>query len=257
MNLSSKNKKIVIFSDVHHEIKKLDRILKHESADINLCLGDWFDSHSLENLNDYTDTAKYLLKYLENKNNLTLYGNHDLNYLFNASGVKCSGYTDLKFLITDAILHDKNAFIQDKFKWFATLDDNWLVSHAGIHPRWLRNANLTDFSLKTVSDLLATESPDALIKLNRNQFHWFYNCGEARGGIQVGGLVWLDFNTEFVPIENLLQIVGHTYKSKIRSHAEEKIKDVIAANNICIDTNLNEYLTLTNGKLELKRYSDL
>ena len=45
MKISSSNKKILIFSDPHQELDKVKKIIQAEKADINVCLGDWFDSH--------------------------------------------------------------------------------------------------------------------------------------------------------------------------------------------------------------------
>ncbi|MGA1047552.1 MAG: hypothetical protein ACO3UU_06055 [Minisyncoccia bacterium] len=72
MKIDSKDKKILIFSDPHQEIDKVDTIIKHEAADINICLGDWFDSFYKDYDSDYKATADYLLNYLDTKNSYTL-----------------------------------------------------------------------------------------------------------------------------------------------------------------------------------------
>jgi Calcineurin-like phosphoesterase len=257
MHISSKNKKIVIFSDVHHEVRKLDKILTSESADINICLGDWFDSHVRSIPSDYQFTAQYLLNYLNYESNITLFGNHDLNYLFDAESARCSGYSHANYLNIGSIISDRRSKLQEQFKWFVVLDNCWLLTHAGIHPLWLHNGGISEISLASVDAFLASQSETAIVNLRRKQPHWFFNAGAARGGRQVGGIVWLDFNNEFVPIQDLQQIVGHTHAKKIRCHAEEGLIDPLQANNICIDTNLNEYLVATNGKLEIKKYIDL
>ena len=45
MKISSKDKKILIFADPHQEIDKVDDMLKHEAADINICLGEIGRAH--------------------------------------------------------------------------------------------------------------------------------------------------------------------------------------------------------------------
>ncbi len=47
MTFDSHKKKILLLSDLHNNIEKFNKIVQHESADINICLGDWFDSFSL------------------------------------------------------------------------------------------------------------------------------------------------------------------------------------------------------------------
>ncbi len=44
LNFNSDKKKIVIVADPHNDINKLDKILTKEDADINIVLGDWYDS---------------------------------------------------------------------------------------------------------------------------------------------------------------------------------------------------------------------
>ena len=80
IKLDSKNKKIVIVADPHNDINKLDNILKREDADINIVLGDWYDSFSYDDPSDYTNTTLYLKeKFLRNPKNHTLFGNHDIH----------------------------------------------------------------------------------------------------------------------------------------------------------------------------------
>jgi len=91
--------------------------------------------------------------------------------------------------------------------------------------------------------------------------HWFYGVGHARGGnLKAGGIVWCDFDHEFQPIDDLRQIVGHTNQwetGKATQYHRDGAINIVDANNICIDCNLSQYLTITNGKMELKNYSDL
>ena len=82
MTISSTDKKILIISDIHNNVDKLDKIIKAESADINLVLGDWFDSFEYDETHHYAKTAEYLMGYLSCPNNHTLFGNHDLHYFF-------------------------------------------------------------------------------------------------------------------------------------------------------------------------------
>ena len=104
MTFDSHKKKILLLSDLHNNIEKFNKIIQYESADINICLGDWFDSFNLDDSNDYKKTADYLMRYLSAPNNHTLFGNHDLHYLFNNHYTMCSGYEDRKFFAIDEIL---------------------------------------------------------------------------------------------------------------------------------------------------------
>ena len=72
MTFDSHKKKILLLSDLHNNIEKFNKIIRHESADINICLGDWFDSFYLDESDDYKKTADYLMRYLSAPNNYTL-----------------------------------------------------------------------------------------------------------------------------------------------------------------------------------------
>jgi hypothetical protein len=249
MKVSSRSQKILIFSDVHQDIRKLSKIISHEAADINICLGDWFDSHFFDSETDYKATAVELKEeFLTKSKNITLFGNHDLHYLFNNKHTICSGYSGGIRLLLNEVFRDSKADVVNKFHWFLFVDD-YLCSHAGLSNHFLPSIIKDN---EDVYEYLINQSNDANIKIRSEQPHWFYGAGVARGGYQKkGGLVWLDFDKEFAPIEGLSQIVGHTYRKT------GKITEWRNTNNYCIDTNLSEWITITNGKLEIKNYKDL
>ena len=249
MKVFSENKKILIFSDVHQDINKLSEIISHESADINVCLGDWFDSFFFDSDTDYKSTAIELREdFLTKPNNITLFGNHDLHYFFDNKYTYCSGYENNKRdIIKEALNKDINKVV-DSFKWFVFIDE-YLCTHAGLNNHFLPP---TIENNEDVYEYLANQANDANIKIRTDQFHWFYGAGKARGGTEKkGGLVWLDFDREFAPIEGLKQIVGHTYRKN------GKVTKWRNTKNYCIDTNLSEWVTITNGKFEIKSYKDL
>ena len=258
LKLDSKKKKIIIVADPHNDINKLDKILKKEDADINIVLGDWYDSFTYDEPFDYEATTRYLRdKFLPNPNNYTLFGNHDLHYLYSNPTVMCSGYEDWKYRTIDEVLGKDRGSVRDKFHWFIVLDDI-LLTHAGLDSRLLPP------QIKTNEDIfkyLDEQSIQASSKLISQNVHWFYQVGRSRGGMyKAGGIVWCDFDHEFEPIDDLRQIVGHTSQWETgvsKQHNSEGFASIVDANNICIDCHMNEYLTLTNGKLELKHYLDL
>ncbi|MFY7814340.1 MAG: metallophosphoesterase [Chryseobacterium taeanense] len=247
MKINSKGNKILIFSDVHQEVDKLAKIIKHEAADINICLGDWFDSHFIDKDEDVQKTAFFLKDYLAG-GNVTLFGNHDLHYFFANKYTTCSGYEHRKSQVIDKTFGEDKLAIIDKFSWFLFLDE-FLCTHAGLHYDFLSPIVLNSEDLY---EYLTIQGNDANIKIRTKQFHWFYGAGYSRCGDQPkGGIVWLDFDREFAPLKIMPQIFGHTYrrKGKIQTHCKTE--------NYCIDTNLNEWMTITNGKLEIKNYKNL
>ena len=258
LKFSSNHQKIVIVADPHNDYKKLDVIFTKEGGDINICLGDWFDSFTLDDTNDYISTAKYLKDvFLPNPKNYTLFGNHDLHYLFNSPTSWCSGYEQWKYDAIDTVIGKVRGDIQDKFHWSVVVDDI-LLTHAGLDRRLLPPICATN---EVIFKYLDENNNDARTKLKINEPHWFYGAGYSRGGRnKCGGIVWCDFNEEFQPIDDLRQIVGHTNQwetHRATQHITEGVMNIMDANNICIDTSLAQYFVLFNGKLELKNYTDL
>ena len=249
MKISSQGSKILIFSDVHQNTKKLAKIIAHEKADINICLGDWFDSYFFDSDADYKSTAVQLKEgFLAKSNNITLFGNHDLHYFFDTKHTICSGYSLNNHSLINQALGKAKSDVADKFHWFLFVDE-YLCSHAGLGKCFLPPMVKDN---EDVYEYLTNQSNDCNIKIRSSQPHWFYGAGRARGGPQnKGGLVWLDFDKEFAPIKGVKQIVGHTHRKNGR------VTEWQNTSNYCIDTDLNECVTITNGKFEIKNYKNL
>jgi len=243
MELISKNKKILIFSDTHQDVDKAEKIIKEESADINIHVGDFFDSMFHNNQGFIQKTCKFIEKYSKLENHYFLFGNHDLPYLYENQFTICSGFEIVKKTYINNSLDVKK--IREKFLWYIWIDD-FLVSHAGLHPYFLPEK--MEINKVNIDKFLKEEQAECNHKLLNGFPHWFFLAGKARDGKQkFGGLTWLDFDDEFKIIEGIPQIVGHTFHSRIGCNR----------GNFCIDTNLNYYLTITNGKFEVKNFIDI
>jgi hypothetical protein len=256
VKLSSKNKTILLFSDPHQEVDKARKIIKAEQPDLTVCLGDWFDSIFYNSLTDVEATCSFLKKYIYEKSFVTLMGNHDLHYLYHNATTICSGYERGKdLLITEFFTDVLMPTFRSRFRWYVWIDD-FLCTHAGLSPIHLPPAqNLDEKSLSEFLNREIARAEDALIGGER---FWLYGAGSVRGGRQNrGGIVWLDFNHEFEPIEGLKQIVGHTSSKAIRPHHTDGIINVADCENLCIDCHLNEYLIIRDGKLTIKKFIDL
>jgi hypothetical protein len=168
----------------------------------------------------------------------------------------CSGYEDRKYFAIDEMLGSERKNIINKFKWRFWVD-GILCTHAGLFSDYI------DPSVKNNDDLslfLVKEVERANIALITDQNHWFYYAGRSRGGPKKGGgIVWLDFKQEFQPIEGLKQIVGHTYhkNGRVNPHHLDGNVNPADCDNLCIDNGLNEYIVISNGKLEIKKFLDI
>jgi len=250
--LSSVGKRILVFSDPHQEMVYLRKILMKENYDEVVCLGDWFDSHVTNSEDALIATCDQLKSWIRTDTAHTCIGNHDISYLYTNPTTICGGFRPSKKDKIGDYFRDAKMDMEEvraKFQWAIWIDD-WFCSHAGVHP------NLFDlpfappfvFSKDNVTARVNHEIADAMISLRARAPHPFYCAGQARGdGYSIGGITWLDFNEEFVPIEGLKQIVGHTHHRWI----------VLNKGNYCIDTGLMYYLIIENGEVELKHFADL
>lgn len=255
MQISSKNKTILVLSDVHQQIDKLEYIIKKESPDIIVHLGDFFDSHYLDTKEAVEKTCLFIKNNIFRKNFYTLLGNHDIHYLYKNNDLICSGYKEWKCKLISEIFGDKLKHIADKHRWYFWIDD-FLCTHGGIHEYHL--PPFIELNKPSFNDWLNAQCKSAKIALSINTKHWFYMAGAARfGDAAIGGLLWLDFEREFEPIEGLKQLVGHTYKKSIRPHHSDGNLNPNEWNNICVDCCLSEYLLITNGIIQIKSYADL
>ena len=248
MQLSSQNKRILIFSDPHQDWVKLNNLLNKEDYDIAVCLGDWWDSHFYDNEKDVYETCQILKKWIDKDNFYTLAGNHDISYLYNNSFARCSGYTVWKDKLITKSLGSFLPYIRDKFLHYIFVDD-FLLTHAGLHSDHISMA-INPANKEYLIKWLNNEATLTKLHLESGGSYWTYRAGYARGGRQnLGGWCWLDWDDEFTPIDGLKQIAGHTFRQDYK--IEEK------QGNYGIDTNLSQYMIISNGKVEIKNYADL
>ena len=255
MTLNSDKKSILIFSDPHQEINKVEYILEHENYDIAVCLGDWFDSFHQNSKYDVEKTCKFLKKWIFKENFFTCLGNHDIHYLYDNNTTICSGYDPGKHKFISNRLGHFRIPIRDKFHWYIWID-NFLCSHAGINTYHFNP--MIDLTKDGVTKWLDKQIKSAELKLINGEHHWLYGAGAGRGGRQnIGGIIWQDFDVEFSPIEGIRQLVGHTPHPTILNHKEDGNLDFTTCDNLDIDCHLNQYLIISNKKLQIRKYQDL
>ena len=242
-------KKLVgmIIPDVHEQIEKVKKLLEKYPDLWVVFLGDWFDSfanHGLPTYNTF-ETCRWLRENILNPLYTFLWGNHDLHYAFPINAMCCSGWNGQKLSIIRNHLGDtKEGWKKFKlFHWIGEPANNdergnvenkeYLCTHAGLHP-YLLNPVL-GFGKKCLAEM----EEEALYKLRyEQQVVPLLLCGRGRGGPgRVGGVVWLDWDQEFTPIEGLNQIVGHTPGDAVRTKVVREEGKVVSF-NYAIDTHL-------------------
>jgi hypothetical protein len=129
------------------------------------------------------------------------------------ANVRCSGWSPQK---ARTINHFVTEADWKKLKFFHVLDDRWLLSHAGIHPHFVdkqlfQKQSIISSTMEDVLKIMKPETKHARKSLGALGSHWVVRAGISRGGSQpYGGVTWLDYREEFVPILGVNQIVGHT-----------------------------------------------
>jgi hypothetical protein len=255
MKLNSSKKTILVLSDPHQEIDKLETILTKENYDIVVCLGDYFDSFHHNTPAHLEKTCNFLKKWVFKPNFFTCIGNHDIHYLYNNRYTICSGYAQSKGEAITAQLGNLLPEIREKFLWYIWIDD-FLCSHAGINTYHMNPMiQLTKVGVtKWLDEQISFATPSLL----NGGFHWLYGAGAARGGRQnIGGITWQDFDCEFEPIAEVPQIVGHTSHLRVLGHRACGSLDLTDGQDLCVDCRLNQYLIIHNKKITIKNYADL
>lgn len=226
----------IVIPDIHEKVDRLERIMKKYSFIKNkISLGDWYDSWRFASAERIGEVARAHRAFVEDPNNTCIGGNHDWQYAFpRAYGLGCSGFEEwkpepinkwMKASWNKVVLH----------KWIETEDkQSWLISHAGFHPSFAHPVfGMTEQHVENITQ-------NALNRLRyEGAITDLFVVGETRGGRAdfSGGCTWMDWR-DFVPIDGLNQIVGHSYKKQVRTKETETSK------NYCIDTGLKDLLIL-------------
>ena len=227
--------KYLTIPDVHQRIPRVEAALNYLDYDQVVFLGDIFDSRDPESeIYGFERTCKWYRQLLHDghyngKPVQFLIGNHDMLYIASNNRAyhtshpasplyPCSGWTrsklsDFRKVFYSAGLADE--FFKERLKPVLRIGD-WVLSHAGIHPRFLRSRLIGEEGPELSADYLIDEAiPDAWDKFrepNHPYHHLLSNVGYCRFGPDpVGGILWQDWNEEFTPSDEIgNQIVGHT-----------------------------------------------
>lgn len=266
----------LIIPDVHQKLEKLERVFKKVSKFNRLVsLGDWFDNFH-DTPEDSARTATRILDLYEKlgDNFIWLLGNHDVPYVFPETYylLRCSGNTTAKLdaiqKVFEGKLDTRKVKLAYRIKYAKKKDI--VLSHAGVskHHFATINGNLSSKRVLTMCD----EAIDRLCAREDNPMVGGYEpilmAGRARmGRLPVGGITWQDWNMEFNPHPQISQIVGHTPTRNPQvmngsgstiAPDEGTLETGLVYNlapgvsyNFNIDTHLNHYMIIENGKITI------
>ncbi len=197
--------KTLIIPDLHLRHRWAEEVIARHPADQVVFLGDYFDNWG-DSPHENIEAARWLHGSLKEPNRVHLWGNHDLHYY--EPLYRCGGFTNAKHRGIRYNLEPRDWAL---LRWFVWVDD-WLCTHAGLHPHWIPN----DLLKSGIGDWLNDQAAQATWAIGSGQRNWMasaYGPARAGGGSSpdpVGGLLWLDWNHEFEVIPSLHQICGHT-----------------------------------------------
>ena len=268
--------KTLVIGDIHNRWQWIERAIEEIKPDKTVFLGDYLD-----NWNDTPSIAKETAQWLKHsltfKNRVHLWGNHDMPYAFPMNTyLTCPGFDTDKSRAINSVMRE-NGDLWKQLK-LAHHDQGWWLSHGGLSTQTF--PYLLDEEMDT-EEYVYERCESALRCAEGNLADYVTQHSPARGypsnGV-VGGVTWLDWNVEFVPIYGINQIVGHTivntpglkylrdpektpYSLDARTDLSTTYnnplvveeKDFICSTNYNIDTNNKHLLILEDGDVSIIR----
>jgi hypothetical protein len=220
--------KTIVIPDVHQRINNVKWILENEKDyDEVVYLGDHFDSFfdppKVAGFEETCEYLKYLILEHPNKDKFVfLLGNHDISYIhenkdFSCNRISktvkyyCSGFTASKAKKFRHQFFDrslKDEFFTEHFK-IVHRTQGFTLSHAGLSDKHIPYGLTPDDVIDKIIPVLWKNFRD----FTRPHNYLISGAGYCRGGdCNVGGLLWQDWNQEFLASEAIgKQIVGHTH----------------------------------------------
>lgn len=250
-------KTYLVFSDIHNRSKLVEPIISTLRArglafEKIIFLGDYFDSFG-DTTGQAEETAEWLHESLQKEDRVHLIGNHDLPYLLidvNKSREPfpkeyyCPGYRPDKAAVIRNIITEEDL---GKFKamYFAA---DFLLSHAGIVERLIpadvRKYGDTDD--EAICNYVNLEYTQLVVNKGfRIKKFPLFLAGSRMGHERPGGVIWSDWEDEFLTTAGINQIVGHTPGAYMRT-----LNDIGSVNH-AVDTHNRHVYILTEGSKEL------
>lgn len=205
---------MIIASDFHGNLKKLDKFMNYKPDVQHVFAGDAVDSW-----NEPYECQLQVLKELVESNCILIYGNHELSY-HSDYRMPCSG---------------RHSFGETHFPYYINQPDRWraaynadgyLVTHAGLSNKYKGRARTIKTQVSKLNKQLEElQGTEALLAV-----------GRSRGGRESsGGIFWYDFRYDWDKLVPINQVFGHC---ALQKPWQEKNGDLY--HHVCINSDDRE-----------------
>jgi hypothetical protein len=224
----------IVCGDLHGKVDIAKELLQDPSQDL-IFIGDLLDSYTATTDKQLDLLVMVLDACKERDNVCCIMGNHELSYLYPI--MRCSGYSHRLSISIYPYKQDMKLLFQDYI-----VSDGFLLTHAGVSLTWLPQDLQDSPSLDSVEKFLSTVSKDKLFEI-----------GRSRGGANdCGGPFWCDYWDEFMDIDGIKQVFGHSASRPLGTTRGIFTSDMENFNIDCLD-NAKEVLEINNGNAKIVR----
>jgi hypothetical protein len=214
--------KTIVVGDLHGKYEIAEKALSKGFPVV--FVGDYLDSFDRD-IEDQFKCLNIVLDACRKGKAQALYGNHELSYL--VPSMQCSGFNRGTFLF----IQDVDLSPLQNYIWV----DDVLITHAG-----LSQAVLDDFDNVDAEDYLGLCIENL----------YYQDIGYARGGSKpCGSIFWCDWDAEFVPIDGVKQVFGHTRGKDVRQKEDSFCID-------CLDT-VEKVAVIEDGNISIVNLEEI
>lgn len=210
--------RVLIIPDVHQRSIFAEHALENEEYDHVVFLGDMFDCFGAGE-NGYL-SFKGACIWVNNtferlRGKATwLIGNHDCAYISGLQNKHKGPYGFFSQHWCSGVTKSKEGQFRRYIdhEWVKNLElcvkaNGWYLSHAGFQYEHFKPF----YSVEDNIERLYNQWEEEKSTFHLDPWHWIWDVGRCRGGpCKIGSPIWCDWDREFVDLEEIKQIVGHT-----------------------------------------------
>lgn len=222
--------KIIALGDIHGR-SNWKTITAKNDFDKVIFIGDYFDSKEnispSQQLDNFKDLVEFKKANMEKV--ILLFGNHDYHYLRDTTETY-GGFQRLQKLKIQELI---NKALEENLIQMCCVFGNYLFVHAGVTKTWCKANNINIANI--------VDSINSLFKNNHTAFKFTIGTSRSTSGDDITQTpIWVRPESLVIdPIDNFVQVVGHTPQKAIQ----------FMNNVILIDTlgTSKEYLLIIDG----------